>query len=124
MLGLLQDIKTGISSLPAAVDTVVCPTLIHLPLAEGCLKDTNIGLGAQNVYHQDQGAFTGEVSAPMLAEFSVGYVIVGHSERRQLFGESNELVAEKFAAVITQDMIPILCLGETLGQRAAVTVHI
>ena len=82
VLGLLQDIKTGISSLSAAVDTVVCPTLIHLPLAEGCLKDTNIGLGAQNVFHQDQGAFTGEVSASMLAEFSVGYVIVGHSERR------------------------------------------
>jgi len=114
---LLQDIKSGVNAFSDSVDMVVCPTSVHLPLAEGCLRDSNIGLGAQNLYVQEQGAFTGEVSAAMLAEYSVRFVIVGHSERRQLFNESNELVAEKFAVVQAHDMIPILCLGETLGQR-------
>jgi len=114
---LLQDIKSGVNAFSDSVDMVVCPTSVHLPLAEVCLRDSNIGLGAQNLYVQEQGAFTGEVSAAMLAEYSVRFVIVGHSERRQLFNESNELVAEKFAVVQAHDMIPILCLGETLGQR-------
>ena len=117
MLELLQDIKSGVNSLSGSLDLVVCPTLIHLPIAEEVLRDSNIGLGAQNVHHQEQGAYTGEVSAPMLAEFSVRFVIVGHSERRQLFAESNGLVAEKFAAVQRHNMVPILCLGESLQQR-------
>jgi len=81
------------------------------------LVDSPVALGAQNVYYQDKGAFTGEVSASMLAEFSVRYVIVGHSERRQLFGESSQLVADKFVAVQAAKLVPILCLGESLEQR-------
>lgn len=123
VLELLQDIKAGVSAVSESVDTVVCPAFVHLPLAADCLQDSPISLGAQNVYSRDQGAFTGEVSASMLAEFSVSYVIVGHSERRQLFGESSELVAEKFAAVQNQEMIPILCLGESLEQREQGTTY-
>jgi len=123
VLELLQDIKKGVSSVSELVDTVVCPALVHLPLAEDCLRDSNIGLGAQNVYCQGQGAFTGEVSASMLAEFSVRFVIVGHSERRQLFAEGNELIAEKFASLQGHNLIPILCLGETLQQYEKGATH-
>jgi len=101
----------------AAIDIAICPTLVHLPLAAEIVRGSQIALGAQNVYPTDQGAFTGEVSAPMLAEFNVRYVIVGHSERRQLFGETDEQVAEKFGAVLAAGMTPILCVGESLQQR-------
>ena len=106
-----------------AVDMAICPTLVHLPLAEKVLSGSRIALGAQNVHSADEGAFTGEVSASMLAEFAVRYVIVGHSERRQLFAETDELVADKFAAVLAADMIPILCLGETLEKREQGITH-
>ncbi|MCB1672629.1 MAG: triose-phosphate isomerase [Gammaproteobacteria bacterium] len=100
-----------------SVDLAVCPTLVHLPLAESLLKGTRISLGAQNVHDQAEGAYTGEVSAPMLAEYAVTFVIVGHSERRQLFSESDKTVADKFMAVQAAGMKPVLCLGESLQQR-------
>ena len=100
-----------------ACEVAVCPTFLHLPLAEQLLQDSNIALGAQNVHQQEEGAFTGEVSAPMLAEYPVRYVIVGHSERRQLFKETDAVIAEKFTAVQQHGMTPILCLGETVEQR-------
>jgi triosephosphate isomerase len=106
-----------------AVDIAICPTLVHLPLAEEVLRGSRIALGAQNVHPADEGAFTGEVAAPMLAEFDVRYVIVGHSERRQLFGETDGQVAEKFAAVLAADMTPILCVGESLQQREQGVTH-
>jgi triosephosphate isomerase len=105
------------------VDIAICPTVVHLPLAEMVLRGSRIALGAQNVHPADQGAFTGEVSAAMLAEFNVRYVIVGHSERRQLFGETDEQVAGKFAAVLAADMTPILCVGESLRQREQGITH-
>src|SRR5207344_3632581 len=74
-------------------------------------------LGAQNCHWEDQGAFTGEVSPPMLAKLNVRYVIVGHSERRQLFGETDEEVNLKHKAVIKHEMTPIVCVGETLEER-------
>jgi triosephosphate isomerase len=81
------------------------------------LEDGGVILGAQNVHEAAQGAFTGEVSASMLAEMNVTYVIVGHSERRQIFGESDSLIADKFVSVQASSMVPILCLGESLQQR-------
>jgi len=118
-LSALRDTTNG----QDAVDMAICPTLVHLPLAEKVLSGSRIALGAQNVHPADEGAFTGEVSASMLAEFAVRYVIVGHSERRQLFAETDELVADKFAAVLAAEMIPILCLGETLEQREQGITH-
>lgn len=78
-----------------------------------------VALGAQNVHWEDSGAFTGEISPPMLARLRVRYVLCGHSERRQLFGETDEVVARKVAAVLRHGMVPILCVGETLEQREA-----
>jgi len=100
-----------------AVDWVVCPPLPFLQMCQQLLGGSNWQLGAQNVHSQPCGAYTGEVAAPMLAEFSVRYVLVGHSERRQLAGETDAVVAEKFSAVLRHSMTPILCLGETLEER-------
>jgi len=116
--GLLGDVVAGNPGSDAC-EVAVCPTFLHLPLVEQLLTGNNIVLGAQNVHHLDEGAFTGEVSPRMLAEYSVRYVIVGHSERRQWFHDTDELVADKFAAVQSHGMVPILCLGETLQQRDA-----
>ena len=115
----IREVTAGQS----AVDMAICPALVHLSLAEKILDGSQIALGAQNVYPANEGAFTGEVSAAMLAEFSVRYVVVGHSERRQLFGETDDLVADKFAAVLAAEMIPILCLGESLEQREQGITH-
>ena len=100
-----------------SVDKALCPATVYLPLAETLLVDSDISLGAQNVHYESEGAYTGEVSAPMLAEFAVKFVIVGHSERRQLFAETDEVVAKKFMAIQANGMMPILCLGESLQQR-------
>jgi triosephosphate isomerase len=86
-------------------------------MVETLIANTAIKLGAQDVAEQMQGAFTGEVSAPMLQEFACQYVIVGHSERRALFGEKDEDTARKFAAARKQSLIPILCVGESLDER-------
>ena len=114
---LLQGLISRIGELSQQNDIAVCPATIHLPLAAQQLQGSSIALGAQNVYCRSEGAYTGEVSAPMLAEYGVRFVLVGHSERRQLFAETDELVAEKFVAAQAHGIIPVLCLGETLIQR-------
>jgi len=116
---LLQAINRSADQIPNSVDVVVCPSSIHLALAAQLLEDTEIGLGAQNVSAQPEGAVTGELAASMLPDYGIQYVIVGHSERRQQFDESNTEVAQKFSAVQEQKLTPILCLGETLQQREA-----
>lgn len=98
-------------------DLVVCPPFPYLQMSQQVLGGSSWQLGAQNVHSQFCGAYTGEVAAPMLADFSVRYVLVGHSERRQLARETDALVAEKFSAVLRHSMRPILCLGETLDER-------
>jgi triosephosphate isomerase (TIM) len=97
----------------------VCVPFPYLAQVAERLRGTRIAWGAQNVSEHAQGAYTGEVSAAMLAEFGCRYVIVGHSERRQLYGETDAQVAAKFAAVRAAGMTPILCVGETLAQREA-----
>src|SRR5437762_1152325 len=102
-------------------EVVVCPAFTALRSVQTVLEADRIPilLGAQNVYSKDQGAFTGEGSPPMLAKLNVRYVIVGHSERRQLFGETDETVNLKLRAVMKNGMTPIVCVGETLEERDA-----
>jgi len=102
-------------------EVVVCPPFTALRSVQTVLEADRIPilLGAQNVYWKDQGAFTGEVSPPMLSKLNVSYVIIGHSERRQLFGETDEDVNQKLKAVLKHEMTPIVCVGETLEEREA-----
>lgn len=105
------------------VEVVVAPPYTSLRSAQTVIEVDwmRIGLGAQDLFWEDSGAFTGAVSGPMLSKLSVGHVIVGHSERRQYFGETDEVVNRKVAAVIRNSMSPILCVGESLEQREAGT---
>jgi triosephosphate isomerase len=100
-----------------SVDIVVCPPFTLLAYLADALETSNIALGAQDCYWQDEGAFTGEVSPMMLKDAGCLYVIIGHSERRQFFGETNETVNKKIKAVLTQGLTPIMCVGEMLAER-------
>jgi triosephosphate isomerase len=101
------------------VECVVCVPFPYLADVAGQLGGSPVGWGAQNVSEHAQGAYTGEVSAAMLTEFGCRYALVGHSERRQLYGESDAQVAAKFAAASKAGLVPILCVGETLDEREA-----
>ncbi|MBM7856106.1 triosephosphate isomerase [Desulfohalotomaculum tongense] len=113
-----RELKQSIDN-NVPVEVVICPPFTALaPLAEE-LKGSGIALGAQNMHWEDQGAFTGEISAPMLKELGCRYVILGHSERRQYFGETDAGVNKKVKAALEHGLIPIVCVGETLEQREA-----
>jgi triosephosphate isomerase len=99
------------------IDTVLCPPFTALSEVYEVIADSDIQLGAQDVYWQEEGAFTGEVSCKMLKDAGCKFVIVGHSERRQYFGETNESVNKKAKAALLQGLIPIVCVGETLSER-------
>ncbi|MEA4971014.1 MAG: triose-phosphate isomerase [Candidatus Pelethousia sp.] len=103
----------------AACEVVVCPPYVDLALAAELTKGTNIRVGAQNIHWAEKGAFTGEISAAMLKEAGVQYVIIGHSERRQYFGETDETVNSRAKAALAAGIIPIICVGESLAQREA-----
>ncbi len=112
---LIEAIKPLVKD--AKCDVVVCPTFVCLDAASKALAGSNIGLGAQNVHFEEKGAFTGEISTAMLKELGVGYVVIGHSERRQYFGETDEVVAKRSLAAINAGITPIICVGETLAER-------
>ena len=113
---LLAGITGQISTVETA-EVAVCPPFTYLQHAGQLLRDTGVALGAQDCSDQAQGAYTGEVSAAMIREFGCTYVIVGHSERRHIYGESDALVAAKFAQALENSLVPILCVGETLDER-------
>ena len=115
---LLSKIVTGTVGIDKATCTV-CVPYPYLSQAHSLLKDTRISWGAQNISQYDKGAYTGEVSAMMLSDFCCHYVIVGHSERRTLYGEDSHTVSLKFKAALDAGLVPILCVGETLDQREA-----
>jgi triosephosphate isomerase len=102
----------------ANVEKVLCPPFIAIPLLAEMLKGSGIGLGAQNLYWEEKGAFTGETAPGMIREFC-DYVIIGHSERRTYFGETDETVNRKVSAAIKAGLTPIVCVGETLDQYEA-----
>ena len=99
------------------VEVVVCPPFVHLETLVNNAKASTIQIGAQNLYWDDFGAFTGEVSGPMLITLGVKYVIVGHSERRQYFGETNATVNKRAKAALKNGLKPIICVGENLAER-------
>lgn len=115
---LVKGILNGIDKVKSA-DVVVCPSYVYIPSVAQLITGSKIGLGAQDVAKEEVGAFTGEVSVSMLKDIECGYVIVGHSERRALYGDTNSVVAEKFAAAQQGGLTPILCVGELLEEREA-----
>ncbi len=107
----LQDVDT--------VDVAVCPPYVYLQSVAAALSASNVALGAQDVYFEDNGAFTGEISCQMLKDCCCTYVILGHSERRHVLGETDELINKKLKAAIAGGLMPIFCVGELLEERDA-----
>lgn len=120
--GLISDIKKGLVS-ELSAEIVICPPYPYLPEIQRLLDGCRIQLGAQNVSEHENGAYTGEVSGAMLKDYGCTYVIVGHSERRNIYGESDHVVAEKFKTAVSCGLVPILCLGELLDEREAGTTE-
>ena len=115
---LVKSLRTELDRV-SDVEVAVCPVFTALSAVRSALQGSSIGLGAQDLYWDDEGAFTGEVSAPLLKAEGVQYVIIGHSERRQFFAETNETVNKKIRAALKHGLIPIVCVGETLAEREA-----
>ena len=116
----VSEIKDAINT--DEVDVVICPNFVSLDRISDLLDGTKIKLGAQNVHTEDKGAYTGETSVNMLAAVGVKYCIVGHSERRQYFAETNQIVNQKAKKLLEKDINPIVCVGETLEEREANTM--
>ena len=112
LLGDVLNVAKG-----AACEVVVCTPYVDLPCACAVAKGSNVNVGAQNLHFKASGAYTGEISAAMLRELGVGYVIIGHSERREYFAETDATVALKIGAALAAGLTPILCVGESLEQR-------
>ncbi len=117
-LSLVQSLVESLRGV-SDVDIAVCPPAVYLGELGKALHATNIGLGAQNVNSKAEGAYTGEISCSMLKDVGCRYVILGHSERRAIYGETDSMVNEKLHAVLAAGLTPIVCVGETLEQREA-----
>ncbi len=115
---LANSLKTKLAGV-SDVEIAVCPVYTSIAAAVEVLKGSNIGVGGQDLYWEKSGAFTGEISGPMLKDAGCAYVIIGHSERRQFFGETNETVNKKIYAAYDAGLTPIVCIGETLSEREA-----
>lgn len=119
MLEALKPLVAGVDS----IDVVLCPVFTSLAAAVEATAGSNIAIGAQNLHWAADGAYTGEISASMLQEVGVDYVIIGHSERRQYFAETDATVNQRLNAALAADLAPIVCIGETLEQREAGNTH-
>jgi triosephosphate isomerase len=120
-LALVDELKAALKAQPAKVDVIVAPVFPYLPVVASALARSNIGLAGQDCCTQASGAFTGEVSASMLVDVGCSHVIVGHSERRAMFGDTDALVGDKTRAALEAGLTPIVCCGETLAERDANT---
>ncbi len=114
---LISKLKSGLSGKKYNCDVIICPPYTSLGEASSLLKGTPVKLGAQNMYFQESGAYTGEISAKMLKSVGCEYVILGHSERRTIFKETDGLINEKIKAALEAGLKPIFCIGETLEER-------
>lgn len=116
---LLNQLKSAVPELPPNVISVVCPPFTSLLTASTLLKGSAFKVGAQNMSQHDEGAYTGEISGGMLKSVGCDYVILGHSERRQYYGETNDLINQKAKKALSIGLLPIICVGETLQEREA-----
>lgn len=116
-IALISGIKSEIAGKNFSAKLIVCPPFTSLETANELLKGSGIGLGAQNMYFEESGAYTGEISASMLRSVGCEYVILGHSERRTIFGESDEVINKKVKKALAAGLKPIFCIGETLEER-------
>ena len=116
---LMVEIMDGILPMTGELEVALCPSFIHLDLVGNLLRGSSsrIKLGAQDAHMESKGAYTGDVSAPMLADLGTSLVLVGHSERRNSAGETNDIVVSKFGAIQASGLTPVLCVGESLSQR-------
>lgn len=115
---LANALAASVGTYPS-VDVVLCPTYTSIDTVVQAVKNSKIKVGAQNCHFEEQGAFTGEISIPMLKEAGVDFVIIGHSERRQYFNETDEAINKKAKALYKAGLTPIICVGETLAEREA-----
>lgn len=116
---LLRGLKEHKAEIDENVDVLVCPPFVSIGMAAEMLHDSDIQVGAQNLHFEENGAFTGEISGSMLVESGCNYVIIGHSERRQYFGETDETVNKRVKKALEHKLAPIVCVGESLDQRKA-----
>jgi triosephosphate isomerase len=113
---LAEQLKSGLADVKD-VDIAICPPFTALPIVAEIIKGSNIGLGAQNMHYETKGAFTGEISPEFILELGCKYVILGHSERRQFFFETDELINKKLMTALKMNLYPIFCIGEKLSER-------
>lgn len=119
-IALAADIASGSSEIAShKIDVAVIPPFVYIPAVVEALRTASIAVGAQDIYYEQKGAFTGEISASMLKDIGCCYVLCGHSERRHVIGETDELINKKVTAAIHGGLLPILCVGELIKQRKA-----